>query len=76
MLKGLHPVTLTYDLALEPATVLCDYELAIIQAVALNFPNSQHHGCYYHYKQALWRKVQTLGLALDYTNPQVTALWD
>ena len=49
-------------------------ELAIIQALALNFPNSRHRGCYYHFMQAIWRKVQALGLTSDYSNPQDTTL--
>ena len=54
--------------------MLSDFELAIIQALALNFPNSQHRGCYFHYMQAIWRKVQALGLATNYTDPQDLSL--
>ena len=48
------------------ATLTSDFELAIIQAAELNFPNASHRGCYYHYMQAIWRKVQSLGLAEEY----------
>ena len=66
----LKDAAMTHGLDLDPTTVLCDFEIAIIQAVSLNFPNSRHQGCYYHFMQAIWRKVQALGLASDYSNPQ------
>ena len=55
--------------ALDPTTFKSDFELAMIQAATLNFQSSSHHGCYYHYKQAIWRKVQSLGLAGEYNCP-------
>ena len=40
----------------------------IIQALS---SNPRHHGCYYHFMQAIWRKVQALGLTDNYyCNPQ------
>ena len=70
----LKDAAMTHGLTLDPATVLSDFELAIIQALALNFPNSRHRGCYFHYMQAIWRKVQALGLATNYTDPQDLSL--
>ena len=61
----LKDAAMTHGLDLDPATVLCDFVLAIIQALALNFPNSRHRGCYFHFMQAIWRKVQALGRASD-----------
>ena len=46
--------------------LMSDFELALIQATALNFLNASHKGCYYHFKQAIWRKVQSLGLVEEY----------
>ena len=54
------------DLELNPSTVMSDFELALIQAVELHFPNAQHRGCYYHFMQAIWRKVESLGLQEEY----------
>ena len=54
------------------ATVVSDFELAIIQAVSLNFQQATHRGCYYHFMQALWRKVQSLGLAQCYISSDPT----
>ena len=51
---------------------MSDFELAIIQAVALNFQQTTHTGCYYHFLQAIWRKVQSLGLAQCYMSSDPT----
>ena len=40
-----------------------DFELALLQALELQFPNTQTLGCLFHFSQCLWRKVQSLGLA-------------
>ncbi len=50
---------------------MCDFELAIIQAISLNFTAS-HRGCYYNYKQAIWRKVQAVGLQEHYKSSDKT----
>ena len=55
-------------LELNPDVVMSDFELALIQAVSLNFPNTKHRGCYY--VQAIWRKVQGLGLQDEYTGEE------
>ena len=53
------------NLTLDPATVQIDFELAAIRAVEREFPKAEVKGCYFHYCQALWRKVQNLGLAVQ-----------
>ena len=50
------------DLVFNPATTISDFESAIIPAMRHLFPASQHHGCYFHHTQAVWRQVQTTGL--------------
>ena len=44
-------------LSLDPLVVVSDFELAMVQAAAMSFSNSHHRGCYYHFMQAIWRKV-------------------
>ena len=39
VLSLLKDAVMTEGLTLDPSTVICDYELAIIQAPTLNFPN-------------------------------------
>ena len=58
---------------LAPAEVLIDFELTIIQAVELTFPTTEVKGCFFHFAQALNRKVATLGLQCAYRqNPDVS----
>ena len=45
-----------------PSSVLSNFEQALINALQLNFPTAEHRDCYYHYSQAIWQKVQDLGL--------------
>ena len=49
-------------LDLTPSSVLSIFEQALIDALLLNFKTVEHKGCYYHYSQAIWQKVQALGL--------------
>ena len=53
---------LNLGLDLTTSSVLSDFEQALINALRLNFPTAEHRGCYHHYSQAIWRKVQALGL--------------
>ena len=54
------------NLDIRPDIIMTDFEQGLIQAVELNFPTAQFKGCYYHFTQALWRKVQSVGLQSDY----------
>jgi len=44
-----------------------DYEQAAIGAIGNVFPNTKITGCLFHFGQALWRKLQSEGLASLYT---------
>ena len=55
---------------LTPVEVLTDFELAIIQAVELTFPTTEVKGCFFHFTQALNRKISTLGLQPAYRQNQ------
>lgn len=54
----LKDAAMTQGLSLDPSVIISDFELAMNQAAALNFLNSNHRGCYYHFMQAIWRKVR------------------
>ena len=49
-------------------TFLVDFEAAAIKAIQSVFTNSIVKGCCFHYRQALYRKVQAVGLKGDYEN--------
>lgn len=54
----------------RPRRVVCDFEQAIITAVETELPRAQISGCYFHFNQNLWRKVQNLGLATEFRQNQ------
>ena len=50
---------------MSPAEVT-DFELATIQAIELAFPTTEVKGCFFHFAQALNRKISKLGLQAAY----------
>jgi len=50
----------------RPHLVVSDCEQSLIAAVETELPNSRISGCYFHFGQTLWGRVQSLGLARDY----------
>lgn len=50
----------------SPKKIHIDYEKAAINAIKEMFPETTIKGCNFHFNQALWRKVQELGLATLY----------
>lgn len=50
----------------KPKKIHIDYEQAMIKAVSSIFSKDCVQGCYFHYSQCIWRKVQELGLSVSY----------
>ena len=50
--------------------MITDFEIALITAIETEFPRSRIQGCYFHYSQSLWRKIQALGLSGPYRQDQ------
>uniref|UniRef100_T1J8C3 RING-type domain-containing protein n=1 Tax=Strigamia maritima TaxID=126957 RepID=T1J8C3_STRMM len=58
---------------LNPTVVMSDFETALQNAVSICFPQARVAGCFFHYSQAIWRRVQKLGLTDGYRdNPRIT----
>ncbi|KRY99572.1 hypothetical protein T11_16712 [Trichinella zimbabwensis] len=57
---------------LQPQTVICDFETALIPAVQASFPGVQIQSCYFHFCQAVLRKVAELGLRTRYLHKAET----
>ena len=49
-----------------PTNCIADFELAIITAFEIEFPNCNIYGCYFHYCKTSWRHIQSLGLMRGY----------
>ena len=51
---------------IELQCVVADFESALWRAVEKVFPGVHIRGCIFHWTQAIWRKVQELGLVITY----------
>lgn len=50
----------------KPRNITVDFEGSAINAIREVSPTSEIHGCYFHFKKCLWRKVQEIGLTCEY----------
>ncbi|KAG0440468.1 hypothetical protein DMUE_1726 [Dictyocoela muelleri] len=55
-------VLLQKNIEFSPNTVQIDFEYAAYNAIKRVFPNINIKGCFFHFGQAIWRKVVDLGL--------------
>ena len=53
-------------------TITIDFETAMWKAIHRVLPTVQIFGCFFHWAQAVWRKVQALGLQSTYTSNNAT----
>ena len=61
-----HQISEITGEAWTPQTVITDFEKALLLAIETELPQANQSGCYFHFCQALWRRVQKLGLATPY----------
>ena len=47
---------------------MIDFERAALNSLTQNFPTAQIYGCFFHFGQAIWRKIQSLGFQQRYQN--------
>lgn len=60
--------------SLNPTTIMTDYETALINAFTKQFPNTEMRGCFFHFSQCIYRKIQTSGLKRKYESDADLAL--
>ena len=53
---------------MSPPIIITDFEQAVINATKSEFSDFIHKGCFFHFYQNLWRKIQSEGLASEYGN--------
>ncbi|KAG3118671.1 hypothetical protein PI124_g4084 [Phytophthora idaei] len=68
--NALNYVIVQTDRLLEPATVTCDFEHGLMNAITEQFPLLKIVGCLFHWKQELRRKMVELRIA----RPQISAV--
>lgn len=59
-----------YGLSLRPETMMCDFELANMNAVRAHFPGIDLRGCLFHFGQNVWRHAEDNGLKGPYKNDE------
>lgn len=55
----------------SPEHIMCDYERGLRNSLQSNFPTAVIDGCYFHFPQALMRRVHSLGLKRVYERVNV-----
>lgn len=50
----------------KPTSFSLDFESAVMSVISNLFPDAELHGCNYHFNQSIWRKVQDVGLSVEY----------
>ncbi|XP_068211896.1 uncharacterized protein, partial [Palaemon carinicauda] len=50
----------------EPATIMIDFELAMIRAIEHEFPRTKCRGCFFHLCKSIYRKIQENGFKVRY----------
>lgn len=66
MFEALRRKMATLNLIFNPASFMLDFESGILNSLRQHFPNTTIKGCNFHFTQAVWRKVQSLGLVTHY----------
>lgn len=71
MFRLLKAAAQQFGHVLDPQNVCIDFEQAMLASVQAIFPNCRIRGCLFHFSQAVWRHVQSLGLSRRYIeNPR------
>ncbi|KRY55030.1 hypothetical protein T03_12819 [Trichinella britovi] len=60
------------EVDLNPDTIICDFETALIPAIRGYFPNTRVQGCYFYFCQTVHRRVGELGLKTRYRTEEQT----
>ena len=47
-------------------TIMTDFEPAIVSAIRQEFPRARHRGCFFHFSQCIFRRIQAEGLQRRY----------
>ena len=49
---------------------MVDFEIAVLNAIDTSFPGTNKKGCLFHFSQAIFRKIQSLGLQNRYKDDE------
>ena len=66
LFRALRDIMSKSNLVYSPKTIVSDYETGLISAIRQELPGTEHHGCLFHFTQAIYKKLQELGLVTQY----------
>jgi len=52
----------------RPERVITDFELAAMNGFSQEYPNVQQRGCFFHFSQNVYRRIQRAGLQAEYVD--------
>jgi hypothetical protein len=61
LLTHIKEFIMVQNITASPSEILIDYECAMFNSIRLVFPETRIRGCYFHFGQAIWRKVCFFG---------------
>ena len=59
------------NIPLVPEFIVTDYDSGVILAVRTVFFGSEQVGCWFHYSQCIYRKIQDIGLSREYSSNEI-----
>ncbi|KAL2632808.1 hypothetical protein R1flu_004287 [Riccia fluitans] len=65
LFHALKDLAISRGLQFSPQLILSDFESGLISAIQAKFPEAHHQDCYFHFTEAIWKKVQHLGACLE-----------
>ncbi|RNA39184.1 Ragulator complex LAMTOR3 [Brachionus plicatilis] len=63
-------IAIEKNFTLNPVTVMADFEIASINAIKFHFPNVILKGCWFHFRQAVFRNAVKFCLKQHYHNDE------
>jgi hypothetical protein len=58
-----------------PKFVIMDFERAPISSIDANFPRTRLTGCFFHFSQSLWKRLQSHGMTSIYKSSEKFKLY-
>ena len=67
LIDAVQRIAANLNLVFQPPEVMMDFEAAMLSAIEDKFRSGTRiRGCYFHYAQSIWRKVQNLGQTCEF----------
>lgn len=68
LINNIKSLAMSLNSVFNPPKIVADFETGWLSAMNEALPNSIFNGCYFHFTQSIWRKIQDLGLSTLYKN--------